>query len=50
MLRMMATEAGLPVEKRLTNHSTHKRLVKKLREHTIPATEIMSVTGHKNVQ
>lgn len=50
MLRMMATEAGLPVEKRLTNHSTRKHLVQKLREHNIPATEIMSVTGHKNVQ
>ncbi|XP_052253275.1 uncharacterized protein LOC127859812 [Dreissena polymorpha] len=46
----MAAEAGLPVEKRLTNRSTRKHLVQKLREHNFPATEIMSVTVHTNLK
>ena len=50
MLKTMANDAGLQGNKRLTNHSTRKHLVQKLREHNVPPTDIMAITGHKNVQ
>lgn len=50
LLKTMATKAGLEVNKKLTNHSARKHLVQKLRDSNIPPTDIMQITGHKNVQ
>jgi len=50
MLKAMAESANLPGGRRLTNHSARKHLVQKLRSNNVAPTEIMSVTGHKNVQ
>jgi len=50
MLKAMAKDAGFPEHKRITNHSVRKFLVQKLRNANIPPTEIMAITGHKNVQ
>jgi len=46
----MVNEARLGLEnKRLTNHSACKHLVQKLNDNEIPPTQIMQVTGHRNV-
>ncbi|KAH3811055.1 hypothetical protein DPMN_139457 [Dreissena polymorpha] len=50
MLKTMAVAANLPDGNRYTNHSARKHLVQKLRGHDVPPTEIMAITGHKNVQ
>ena len=50
MLKNMAIDAGLPSDRKITNHSVRKHLVQKLRSANIPPTEIMAITGHKNVQ
>jgi hypothetical protein len=39
----------LETDKKLVNHSTRKHLVQKLVDKDIPPTEIMQITGHKNV-
>lgn len=50
LMRRMATAAGLPADKKLSNHSARKHLVQKLSEANVPPTHIMQITGHKNVQ
>ena len=46
----MVNEARLGLEnKRLTNHSARKHLVQKLNNNEIPPTQIMQITGHRNV-
>ena len=46
----MVNETRLGLEnKRLTNHSAHKHLVQKLNDNEIPPTQIMQITGHRNV-
>ena len=46
----MAIEAGFEKTKNISNHSARKHLVQKLRDSNIAPTEIMQITGHKNVQ
>lgn len=50
ILKCMAENAGLNGSKNLTNHSARKHLVQKLRDSDIPPTEIMQISGHKNLQ
>ena len=50
LLKDMVNEARLGLEnKRLTNHSARKHLVQKLNDNEIPPTQIMQITGHRNV-
>lgn len=49
-MRRMSVNAGLPPDKKLSNHSARKHLVQKLSDNNVPPTEIMQITGHKNVQ
>ena len=50
LLKDMVNEARLGQEnKRLTNHSARKHLVQKLDDNKIPPTQIMQITGHRNV-
>lgn len=50
LMKRMVEKAGLPSDKRLSNHSARKHLVQKLSENNVPPTQIMQITGHKNVQ
>lgn len=45
-----ATAAGLGSDKRITNPSGRKTLVQKLRDSNVLPTEIVQITGHKNLQ
>jgi len=49
LLKTMAADASLD-SKRLTNHSARKHLVKKLRDSGVAPTDIMQISGHKNIQ
>ena len=50
MLKDLVNEARFGLEnKRLTNHSARKHLVQKLNDNEIPPTQIMQITGHRNV-
>ena len=48
MMKKMAEKAELPGRK--TNHSGRKTTVKRLKEANFENTDIIQVTGHKNVQ
>ena len=48
MIRM-STSAGFE-QKRFTNHSARTFLVPKLSEQNIPPTQIMQISGHRNIQ
>ena len=37
-------------DKKLTNHSTRKTLVKKLQKNSVQSTEIISITGHSTTK
>ena len=50
MLKRMASEAGLNPNKNITNHSARKHLIQKLRNSNVAPTDIMAISGHKNVQ
>ena len=50
LLKAMAADGGLDENKRLTNHSTRKHLVQKIRDSGIAPTDIMQISGHKNIQ
>ena len=41
--------AGIGKDKRITNHSARKTLVQKLQDHDISPTQIVQITGHKNL-
>ena len=49
-MKTMATKGNLDKGKKLTNHSARKHLVQKLRDANVPPTDIMQISGHKNVQ
>ena len=49
LLKTMAQKAELDTSN-LSNHSARKRMIQKLREQNVPPTQIMQVSGHKNVQ
>ena len=46
----MQTEGKLNPAKRLTNHSARKHLVQKLRDSDVAPTDIMQISGHKNIE
>ena len=48
IMRDMVKKAALPTEKKLTNHSARKTVVKKLRKSGASRSEIIEVTGHSN--
>nr|XP_006811835.1 PREDICTED: zinc finger MYM-type protein 4-like [Saccoglossus kowalevskii] len=50
LMKNMATAANLPPNKRLTNHSARKHLIQKLSDQNIPPTQIMQISGHRNIQ
>jgi len=50
LLKVMCEEAGLDQNKKLTNHATRKTLVSKLRDNGIAPTDIIQISGHKNMQ
>ena len=45
----MKENGKLDINKRLTNHSARKYLLQKLRENNVEGTDIMQISGHKNV-
>ncbi|XP_070182961.1 uncharacterized protein KIAA1958-like [Littorina saxatilis] len=50
LMKDMAIKAGLTQNKRITNHSARKTMVQTLVNKQFAPTEIMQLTGHKNVQ
>jgi len=50
IMKKMCLEAGLDNNKILTNHATRKTLVSKLRDSGVAPTDIMQISGHKNIQ
>jgi hypothetical protein len=42
-------DGKLDINKRLTNHSARTYLLQKLREHNVEGTDIMQISGHKNI-
>ena len=48
-MKEMASKANF-TGKKLTNHSARKHLVQKLRDENVPPTDIMQISGHRNVQ
>ncbi|XP_033731021.1 uncharacterized protein KIAA1958 homolog [Pecten maximus] len=50
LMKTMAQKGNLDKDKKLTNHSARKHLVQKLRDANVPPTDIMQISGHKNVQ
>ena len=50
IMKRMATNAKLLSTKKLTNHSARKYLVQTLSEQNVPPTQIMQISGHKNIQ
>ena len=49
IVKTMKEEGKLDENKRLTNHSARKYLVQKLRSNDVDTTDIMQISGHKNV-
>ena len=49
-MKTMATAANLDTGKRPTNHSARKHLIQKLRDSGVAPTDIMQISGHKNIQ
>ena len=50
LMTRMSKAAGLAEDKKLRNHSARKHLVQKLNDNNVPPTQIMQITGHRNVQ
>jgi hypothetical protein len=50
IMKKMKSKANLTEEKKLTNSSSRKYLIQKLRDKNIPPTDIMQISGHKNIQ
>ena len=50
LMKTMSEKAGLDANRRLTNHSARKAMVQKLNDNNIPATHIMQLSGHRNIQ
>ncbi|RMX51552.1 hypothetical protein pdam_00010332 [Pocillopora damicornis] len=50
LIRDCSKAAGLATDKRITYYSARKTLVQKLRDSDVPPTEIVQITGHKNLQ
>ena len=50
VMKQMSINAGFPSNRKLSNLSARKHLVQKLSDNNVPPTEIIQITGHKNVQ
>lgn len=50
LMKDCAQLAGIGKDKRITNHSARKTLVQKLQDNNIPPTQIVQITGHKNLK
>lgn len=50
IMKTMKEKGNLDQNKRLTNHSARKYLVQKLKDSNVQDTDIMQISGHKNVQ
>jgi hypothetical protein len=50
IMKKMKEKANITERKKLTNTSSRKYLIQKLRDKNIPPTDIMQISGHKNVQ
>ena len=50
LMKECAAAAGIGENKRITNHSGRKTLTQTLLNHDVPPTQIIQVTGHKNLQ
>ena len=48
LMKTMTGKAG--IERRLTNHSSRKRMMQKLNDNNVPPTHIMQLSGHRNLQ
>ena len=48
MKRMIESYSPRNSDKKLTNHSARKTLVKKLRQNYIPKSEIIGISGHNS--
>jgi hypothetical protein len=49
LLKTMKEKVQLDPNKRITSHSARKYLVQKLRENEVQSTDIMQISGHKNI-
>lgn len=49
IVKTMKEKGQLDQNKRLTNHSARKYLVQKLRKNNVQGTDIIQISGHKNV-
>ena len=49
LMKKMKENGKLDINKRLTNHSARTYLLQKLREHNVEGTDIMQISGHKNI-
>jgi len=49
-MKKMKEKANITERKKLTNTSSRKYLIQKLRDKNIPPTDIMQISGHRNVQ
>ena len=50
LMKDCAEMAEIGLDKRITNHSARKTLVQTLQDKNVPPTQIIQVTGHKNLQ
>ena len=50
LMKDCAQLAGIGKDKRVTNHSARETLVQKLQDNNIPPTQMVQITGHKNLQ
>lgn len=50
LMKKMKEEAGLDPDRKLTNSSARKHMISKLNSANVAPTNIMQITGHKNVQ
>jgi len=48
-MEKMKESGTLDINKQLTNHSARTYLLQKLRENNVEGTDIMQISGHKNV-
>ena len=49
LMKRMIQGAEINPNKKLSNHSARKFLIQKLNDHNVPPTQIMQISGHKNL-
>ncbi|CAB4026989.1 zinc finger MYM-type 2-like [Paramuricea clavata] len=50
LIKDCAQLAGIGKDKRITTHSARNTLVQKLQDNNVPPTQLVQITGHKNLQ